>query len=151
MGMISTEELLAALPPRQMLLEGDMEARTRSVLHLLLEEGVTQPEVIPVDPTTCPNCDTRVPSTRTPYCGECCKETSALIRQLRSGFLTGSLLLPDKQVPLGQKLWRNLGGGLPARVALVEGRTLARIIEKKGSRCELCGAPATLVDNIGGG
>lgn len=147
-------DLREALPPPSCIGVDEIETQTRATIHLLIdrtEKIAEYPLPCPEEPTTCPNCGTPVESLKSPYCGDECREYSAFIRQFRNGLITGSLMQPDKQIPLGQKLWRILGGGLPARVALVQGRTLERVIEKKGGMCENCGARATIVDNIGGG
>jgi len=144
-------ELRPALPRRDV---AEIDAQPRAVLHHLIDRAErfdVFPAPVAEDAGTCPNCGEACSNLRSPYCSDECKELSALIRQLRQNLLTGTLHDPEKQSPLGQKLWRLLGGGLPARVAMVQGRTLARVIEKKGGVCEICGQPATVVDNIGGG
>lgn len=149
------DRLAAMLPPLSVLdEEGDMDTRTRAVLGLMLERaarGFSDVSIVPEDPSTCPNCSAPVPSTRSPYCGEWCREVSGFIRQFRQGVTTGSVADPERQAALGQKLWRMLGGGLPRRLALIPTRAWERELEKRGRTCESCGAPAVTLDNMGGG
>jgi hypothetical protein len=51
----------------------------------------------------------------------------------------------------GEQMWRLLGGGLPRRLSLVPERSKERVIKKAEGKCELCGAPATTIDNTGSG
>ncbi len=99
----------------------------------------------------CPNCDTPTNSLRSPYCSDCCREEAAFVRQVRSGLAESSIFDSERQVALGQKLWRLLGGGYPLRISLIPEKTMVKTIERKGGRCETCGAPATTVDNVGSG
>jgi hypothetical protein len=149
------DDLQAALPPLSVLdEEGEMDVQTRAVLGLMLERASCGfVEVVPVeeDPATCPNCGVLVVSTRSPYCGDWCREISAFIRQFRHGIEAGTLGDPERQAALGQKLWRMLGGGLPRRLAIIPKRAWERELEKRGRVCEECGAPAVTLDNMGGG
>lgn len=150
-------QLKSALPSTEAMNEGDdLEIQTRAVLSWLVDTALSQDRALETGsltagPSQCPNCGGPAASLRSPYCGECCKEEAAFVRQLRGSIDEGTILDPERQAALGQKLWRILGGGMPRRVALVQGRTLERVIEKKGGRCETCGAPATRIDNVGSG
>lgn len=73
------------------------------------------------------------------------------MRQARAALAKGTITDPERQMALGQQLWRVLGGGLPARRDLIPPKVLTRILEKKGGRCEVCGEPATTVDHTGSG
>lgn len=124
----------------------------RSTLALVIEPALGRGEEgtsLTSNPARCPNCDQFVASARSPYCGDRCREIAGFVRQVRSGAAEGSLLAPDRQVALGQILWRLLGGGLPLRNSLIEPKALARLMAKHEGRCVSCGAPATTVDHIG--
>lgn len=121
------------------------------VLHLLtLQEPLHEQPFAP-QPPACPNCGGVRLNLKSPYCGERCKEEAAWVRQARAALANGMLADPERQKALGQQLWRVLGGGLPARRDLIPPKTLVRILEKKGGRCEVCGEPATTVDHTGSG
>lgn len=124
----------------------------RSMLALVLRpesQRVSDESSHPADPTRCPNCDRLVESVKSPYCGGECREIAGFVRQVRSGVLDESLLVPDRQIALGQILWQILGGGLPLRNSLIEPKALARLMTKYEGRCTACGAAATTVDHIG--
>lgn len=149
------DNLRAALPPLSFLYEeGEMDVQTRAVLGLMLERaarGFSQVSPVAEDPATCPNCGVAVVSTRSPYCGDWCREVSGFIRQFRHGVMAGAVADLERQAALGQKLWRMLGGGLPRRLALIPKRAWERELDKRGGVCEECGAPAVTLDNMGGG
>lgn len=134
--------------------QGDMETRARAVVAELVRrvsEVETFPTPTPANPTLCPNCDTPFESPRTPYCSDACKDESAFVRQFRASLANGALHDPDRQVALGQKLWRILGGGLPLRVSLIPPKALNRVLSQRENRCEICGEPSITVDNVGSG
>lgn len=129
------------------------EERARSVAAWFAAHAarLEQGTVSAADPLACPNCDQSFFSLRTPYCSDPCKEHSAFVRQFRSALTNGMLETEERQVALGQKLWRLLGGGLPLRVGLIPERALARILARNDGKCENCGLPAKHVDHIGTG
>ena len=152
----SLQSLLGALPPFASVLNLlTLEEQARSVLHWATSEaqqrGQERHAVIPEDSSTCPNCDRPFASTRSPYCSDPCREEAAFVRQFRGGLATGAILDIERQVALGQKLWRLMGGGLPLRVALIPAKAFAKILARKEGRCENCGLPAKHVDHIGTG
>lgn len=102
-------------------------------------------------PNTCPNCGAEVQNKRSPYCSEHCKETAAFVRQFRAAVNDGSILEPEKQAVMGQRLWAVTVGGYPLRQALVPPKVVAKVIEREGGRCQVCGAPATEIDHAGSG
>jgi len=76
---------------------------------------------------------------------------AGFVRQFRTGLVEEWLLLPEKQVALGQVLWHVLGGGRPLRLAISPERSRRKALEKAEGLCAACGAPATTVDHIGSG
>lgn len=144
--MSRTQDLANQLPPLgpEELPIGDA---ARAVLRLVLERPALPSEPVTVDPSTCPNCDRPVDSTRSPYCGTECREVASFIRSFRSGLAEG--MDADRQLALGQVLWRIIGGGLPFRNSLISEKDLARLYKKTDGLCEACGAPATTVDHRG--
>jgi hypothetical protein len=123
------------------------------MLALLIERArtVDSPAAVPSDTAACPNCSIPVASTRSPYCGEQCREVAGFVRHVRSGLVEGSILVPDRQVALGQVLWHILGGGRPLRREIAPKRSLETAFKREGGKCQGCGAPATTVDHIGSG
>ncbi len=146
--MSRTQALAKDLPPLEFdrVLLGDA---ARAILRLVLERPVTASPPIEPDPAVCPNCGQPASSTRSPYCGTDCRELAGFVRSFRSGLRDGTLSDPEKQLALGQVLWRILGGGLPFRNSLISEKDLARLYKKSEGRCEECGAPATTVDHRG--
>ncbi len=129
-----------------------MEEQARGVLSYILDSvsgWFIDDQTLTEDPKACPNCGTPTDSQRTPYCE--CRETAAFVRQFRSSLSNGAIRNPDRQVALGQKLWRPLGGGLPLHRSLAPERAVAQVMRRAGGKCELCGAPAIDVDHTGGG
>lgn len=131
----------------------DQESRARATLSWVISEALlaTDFKVIPAQPTTCPNCGAEMGVERSPYCSDVCREEAAFVRQLRGSLAQGTVLEQERQVALGQKLWRILGGGLPLRQSLVLERTLNQVIKRYEGRCDVCGAPATTIDHTGSG
>jgi hypothetical protein len=121
----------------------------RATLRLVLEPPIADLPPIKPNPAVCPNCGQPASSTRSPYCGTDCRELAGFVRSFRSGLRDGTLSDPDKQIALGQVLWRILGGGLPFRNSLISEKDLARLYKKTDGRCEECGAPASTVDHRG--
>lgn len=109
------------------------------------------PTPVEPQPATCPNCDAPCSSTRSPYCGDECRETAGFVRQVRAGIGDGSILAKDRQVALGQVLWHVLGGGRPLRRSIAPARSLKVALAREGGRCQACGASATTIDHIGSG
>lgn len=129
-----------------------IDERTRAVLNLLLDLIPSVfPSAITPNPQTCPNCDVVVTSSRSPYCGNFCRETSAFVRQFRDGLEKGTVFDAERQAALGQKLWYVLGGGYPRRETLVPDRVIKKVIEREGNKCQECGALATTIDHSGSG
>ena len=131
----------------------DLDLRARAVLRVLIDrlDGVSPGSVVSRNTDLCPNCDRPVASFSTPYCSDCCREQAAFVRQLRGRIAAGSLLDPASQTMKGEQMWRLLGGGLPRRLALVPESARARVFKRAEGKCELCGAPATRIDNTGSG
>jgi len=131
----------------------DLDLRARAVLRILLDRlpSVVVPVAIEPNADLCPNCDRPVPSFTTPYYSDCCRERAAFIRPMRDSLANGSLLDPHRQAMKGEQMWRLLGGGLPRRLSLVPESARARVFKKQEGKCELCGAPATRIDNTGSG
>jgi ribosomal protein S27AE len=138
--------------------EADRDGGARRALILVLEPGASDLPARPDSPAEglllhsvdrCPNCGEECSVPSSPYCTPRCREEAAFVRQLRGAVASG--WDPERQIALGEKLWRILGGGYPRRVARVEARSLERILERKGRRCEECGGQATMVDHLGSG
>lgn len=128
-----------------------IDEQARRVLRFLVTEFVPDLDELPNLRAACPNCGSTLTSTRTPYCSAYCREVSAFVRQFRSGLQDGTILGEDRQVALGQKFWHLAGGGYPLRISLISEKDKLKIIAKKGGLCELCGSPATALDNVGSG
>lgn len=104
-----------------------------------------------IDPLNCPNCDSPVASTKTPYCGQSCREFASFVRQFRGALAEGSVLNAERQEALGQVFWFLLGGGRPLRLSFVPDRVRAQVLARDGGLCRLCRSPATTVDHIATG
>ncbi|RYG22519.1 hypothetical protein EON82_16845 [bacterium] len=145
--MSRTQDLAKVLPPlgQHGAPIGDA---ARAVLRLVLERPISVSTLIDIDARACPNCGESVDSARSPYCGTECREIAGFVRNVRSGLREGTLQDPDRQLALGQILWRILGGGLPYRNSLITEKDLARLFRKYDGLCVECGAPATTVDHI---
>jgi predicted amidophosphoribosyltransferase len=99
----------------------------------------------------CPNCGKPCANSRSPYCSDECREVSALVRQLRLNLRSGAIYEIEKQIGLGEKFWRVMGGGYPRRRMLATGPTVARILKREQGVCQQCGAEATTIDHCGSG
>jgi len=111
----------------------------------------TEARASATNPRTCPNCGAPASSERTPYCTPKCKETAAFVRQFRSALADGSIFDPERLANFGEKWWSLQGGGFPRRQLMVPAKTIAKVIERAGGKCEICGAPATEIDHTGSG
>ena len=132
----------------------DADTEMRAVLRNLLVRVAAAPrEAAPVaaDPRTCPNCGASCESLKAPYCSTMCKGTAAFVRQVRKAIRVQTILEPERQVGIGEALWSLQGGGFPRRQRLVPKRVLAKVIERDGGVCSVCGGPATEVDHEGSG
>lgn len=133
----------------------DSETRVRSVLREIVDRAAPllgiEVASVPSDPALCPNCDAPVASTKTPYCGEQCKGMAAFVRQFRNSLENETVFDPERQVGMGQALWKLQGGGFPHRQTLIPPKTILKVIERDGGVCQVCGAPATEVDHTGSG
>lgn len=141
---MTTLDLRLAL---QSVVDGDQDSLARKTLGLVLTP-TTRETPKHYSPTCCPNCGIPESNPKSPYCGDLCKEEAAFVRQFRSSIQTGAIEDHERQAALGQKLWHLLGGGYPRRIALILPRALNKVLTRG---CEICGAPATTVDNIGSG
>lgn len=129
---------------------GDIEAQARSVLRVVLVPIETG-KAVPADPRTCPNCGIPNDSTKSPYCGEGCREAAGFVRQVRTGLKLSWIFEYDKQVALGQVLWHVLGGGRPLRREISPLKSREKAIRREAGRCQVCGGVATTVDHVGSG
>jgi hypothetical protein len=131
------------------------EMKIRAVLREIVERALplagVAVQAVQSDPSRCPNCDAPVDSFRTPYCGEHCRAMSAFVRQMRNSLQNESIFDPERQVGMGQALWNLQGGGFPHRQTLIPTKAIAKVIERDGGKCQVCGAPATEVDHTGSG
>jgi hypothetical protein len=146
-------ELLEALP--RVGSSEDPDIQIRAVLHPFVEKvhdwlGKGFETIVP-DPSTCPNCGQPGLSLKTPYDCELCKNQAAFIRQFRKSVNDGLILDPERQMGMGQALWSLQGGGFPRRQTMVPAKVLAKVIERDGGVCQICGAPATEIDHTGSG
>ena len=141
------EFLLDHLPPLAAWAEGNGDEPTRAVLHWFLELSEVEVAPIMAPAALCPNCGIRPGAARS---GDACREESALVRQFRGALEGGAIESVERQVALGEKLWRVLGGGYPRRAERVPPRVLRQVIERQGGLCA-CGAPADRVDHCGSG
>jgi len=121
------------------------------ILDLILEGRGEAAVVIQPDPRSCPNCGKPTPSTKTPYCGEVCREMAGFVRQFRTGLIQGWMFDADRQVAMGQVLWHALGGGRPLRQEIAPVKAREKALKRERGLCEACGAPATTVDHVGSG
>lgn len=145
--------LAASLPPPEALADTeDVDAQARAAFGLLVAEAcrLIETPVVPlwVDSNHCPACGRAAESTKSPYCGSACRESSALVRQTRGGLVDGAILDPERQASLGQAFWHLQGGGYPRRQRLVGERDRAKLFARNDGRCEFCGASATTFDHI---
>lgn len=124
-----------------------LEDEARSVLRYLLESKPPKETRTTVLGLACPNCGSALPTPRSPYCSDACREAAAFVRQFRASCENGSIFEPERQVALGQKLWYLAGGGRPWRFSLIPPRAIAQVIARQEGRCQGCGAPATKVDH----
>ena len=133
----------------------DMDTQSRAVLAILVQRALAMDlgklHEVPADPSKCPNCGDAADSLKSPYCSECCRSHAAFVRQMRSALTTGSIEDPDRQSGLGQAFWRELGGGHPHRRELLVDKAVARVLERDGGVCQVCGTPATTIDHVGSG
>lgn len=147
--MLHTEvaSTLPKLSDIEALAPGD---QARAVLALVLRTPqFVEPK--PTNPLLCPNCDAPTPSTRSPYCGEACREQSSFVRQMREGLRLGWLADEEKQLALGQVLWHVLDGGRPFRQSIILESSKKRALKRTDGKCEHCGAPAVAFDHSGSG
>lgn len=127
--------------------------KTRLVLNPLITRALKgySIQIVNNSASTCPNCGVPFVDGRTPYCSERCKEIAAFVRQFRAAVAEGSIFNPEKQAMMGQKLWAVTVGGYPMRQTLVPPKVVAKVIERDGGKCQICGAPATELDHTGSG
>ncbi len=133
-------------------LDDDADKRARATFALVIEKALAVDETassVAADPRTCPNCGAPQDSTRSPYCGERCREESAFVRQVRSLLKSGAPIEQERLASLGQVLWHALGGGYPRRLLLLDEKARLRAFKKSEGKCEACGAPAETFDHIG--
>lgn len=129
--------------------DANINAQACAVLGWVIQESLAAPECSPEsqNPYNCANCKIKPGGERTPYCSEACKEETSFVRQVRCGLESGAILVPDRQVALGQSLWHILGGGYPLRRTLVSAKDLERFLAKNPN-CAYCGLFATNFDHI---
>jgi hypothetical protein len=80
-----------------------------------------------------------------------CRETAGFVRQFRASVESGQIFDPERQAALGQSLWNLQGGGFPRRQMMVPKRVIAKVIERDGGKCSVCGGPATEIEHTGSG
>ena len=126
-----------------------LEEEARAVLRPLVERALAMPhaETVLGSPETCPNCGQACGSLRTPYCSIECKEISGFVRRFRIALTSGAILDPAKQTFFGEVLWKLEVGGYPLRQPLVPPKVVAKVIERDGGVCSVCGSPASEVDH----
>ena len=133
----------------------DLDSRARGTLALLFDRmratNLSGMSTYQSDPATCPNCGTPIPTSKSPYCSDCCREQAAFVRQMRDSLAKGTILEEERQVSKGEVLWRLLGGGLPRRLSQVPEKARAQVFNRDNLKCQTCGAPATTIDNTGSG
>lgn len=150
-------ELVDVLPASTTMSESDdPDTQARAALGLLIETArpfsKRDEQPIPPDPSTCPNCGIPTSSSRSPFCGSCCREEAGFVRQVRRAIAERTIFDEEKQATLGQNLWRLLGGGFPRRQLLVNDKERARLFKRNNGMCEVCGkSPATTFDHVGSG
>ena len=127
-----------------------MRAKLRALVELALKSSTELPQ-LGLDPSTCPNCGTPTADPKSPFCSFPCREEAAFVRQFRASLANDVLEDPGRQLALSQKFWSLLGGGFPYRQSLIPPKTIAKVIERDGFVCSVCGAPATEVDHRGTG
>ena len=142
---------IVPLPPAPGLESLPIRDQARAVLSLVFEHLPASADEIPEDPTTCPNCDCPAASTRSPYCGEACREEAGFVRQVRTGLREEWLRDEEKQIALGQVLWHLLGGGRPFRQSIIPESAKKRALARTGGLCASCGERATGFDHEGSG
>lgn len=142
---LTWHEMLSGLPSVDA--EQPIEAQARSVLRLLDRPG--DADELPFDPSLCPNCGGESLSLRSPYCSVPCREHASFVRQFRQGLREGASADPERQVALGQNLWKLLGGGFPLRNTLIPPKAMVRALAQTDFKCSKCGGVATTVDHIG--
>lgn len=103
------------------------------------------------DPRRCPNCGAPAESLAGPYCSETCRDRAAFVRQLRAALASRSILLGEKQLWFGERLWWLLGGGLPLRESRIPESAKRQVARRSEGKCETCGEPMTAVENVGSG
>lgn len=143
------KELPAKLSPDQ-----TIEDQARAVLGEFIRQVLQNESVIearPDDPTTCPNCGATTDSTRSPYCGDECREISGFVRQVRAGLAEETIFNQDRQVAFGQILWYLLGGGRPLRRHITPERAKLQVLKRENNICQGCGGEATTIDHLGTG
>lgn len=150
------ERLALVLPDASAALAGDdLDLRARAVLAILLDRvsGGGFDAFLPStsDPRVCPNCNQPADSKTSPYCSDCCRQEAAFVRQMRDSLANGTIFDEHRQTMKGEVLWRLLGAGLPRRLALVPEKARERVFKRTEGKCEICGAPATTIDNTGSG
>lgn len=148
--------LIEALPqPELAFADADAEVQARGVVALFVRRIAELPptaiEAIPENASNCPNCDTPVNSTRSPYCGEFCGEEAGFVRQLRRFLAEETILMEERQSNVGEKLWHVLGGGFPRRLSRLPEKGRQRVLDREGGKCEICGGPAIGLDHVGSG
>lgn len=129
-----------------------MEAQARAALRPLLAAALEHADAEPMRTThnQCPNCGAACDSKRTPYCSDHCKATAAFVRQLRSALQNGGPT-DERAMMFGQAFWHLLGGGRPLRVAIAPASAIRQVFKRSDGKCEVCGEPATGIDNVGSG
>ena len=147
-------QLLEELPRMEEATSPDEQIR--AALRPVIERAavlaeVPQPEPYAEDPASCPNCGAPHLAERSPYCSPLCRDTAAMVRQLRNWIANGDLSDTERQAGMGQALWSLQGGGYPRRQSMVTAKVISKVIERDGGICSICGAPATEIDHTGSG
>ncbi|HZH98084.1 MAG TPA: hypothetical protein VEX38_03860 [Fimbriimonadaceae bacterium] len=139
----SLPEITAAATP-----EEHGRAFLRPLLHRMVRflGSGEQTEPVAPDSSVCPNCDAPTDASRSPYCSVQCRQVSGYVRRFRAAIEDGSIEQTTRQEALGGFLW-GLHGGYPLRQKLVPPRVLAKVIERCGGVCAVCGEPATEVEH----
>lgn len=96
----------------------------------------------------CPACGVVCGNSRSPYCGERCREESGFVRQVRAAIAAESPLSVERLETMGHVLWALLGGGHPERLRELRPNVIAKVLDRDQHACHHCGQPADFVEHL---